>query len=116
MIILLGLEVGWRVPLVVFSGRPSSTSAHSAGVEREGGRCSWRRSFCVSVRPLAQTADPGGESGQVNCTLEAPICLVNPGGGFFLDRQCIFTCACNTLHLEVAQRSIRSIVALTYSD
>lgn len=59
------------MPVVVFFGRPSSTSAHSAGVEREGGRCSWMCSFCMSVRPLAQTGDPDGKSGQANCTASA---------------------------------------------
>lgn len=58
--------------MVVFSGRPSSTSAHSAGLEREGVRRSWLCSFCISVRPLAQTADPGRKSGQAKCTLRGP--------------------------------------------
>lgn len=72
MVILLGLEVRGWMPVVVFSGRPSSTSAHSAGVEREGGRGSWLCSSCVSGCPLAQTADPDGKSGQAKCTLRAP--------------------------------------------
>lgn len=54
--------------VVVFFIRPSSTSAHSAGVERERGRCSLMCSFCRSMRPLAQTADPDGKSGQANCS------------------------------------------------
>lgn len=72
VVILLGLEVRWWMPVIVFSGRPSSTSAHSAGVECEGGRCSWLCSFCMSVRPLAQTAGPDVKSGQAECTLRAP--------------------------------------------
>lgn len=31
------LHVGLWMPVVMFFGRPASTSAHSAGVEREGG-------------------------------------------------------------------------------
>lgn len=57
VVIVLSLEVRWRMPVVLFSVGPSSTSAHSAGVEREGGRCSLRCNFCESVRPLAQRAD-----------------------------------------------------------
>lgn len=36
---VFSLEVRWRRSVVVVSGRPSSTSAHSAGVEREKGLC-----------------------------------------------------------------------------
>lgn len=69
VIILLGLEVRGWMPVIVFFVRPSSTSAHSAGVGREGGLCSLMCSLCMSVRPLAQTADPGEKSGQANYTL-----------------------------------------------
>lgn len=55
--------------MVVFFIRPSSTSAHSAGVGREGGLCSLMCSLCMSVRPLAQTADPGEKSSQASYTL-----------------------------------------------
>lgn len=61
------------MPVVVFSVRPSSTSAHSAGVGRKGGRYSWLCSFCMNVPPLAQIADPDEKSGQAKCTLRAPI-------------------------------------------
>lgn len=35
VVVLLGLEVWTRIPLVMFSRSPSSTSAHSAGLERQ---------------------------------------------------------------------------------
>lgn len=60
------------MPVVVFSVRPSSTSAHSAGVGHEGGRYSWLCSFCMNVPPLAQIADPDEKSGQAKGTLRAP--------------------------------------------
>lgn len=72
MVILLGLEVRWWMLVIVFSVRPSSTSAHSAGVGREGGWYSWLCSFYRSERPLARTADPDEKSGQAKCTLRAP--------------------------------------------
>lgn len=73
VVILFGVEVRWWVPVEVFFGRPSSTSAHSAGVGREGGRCSWLSGFCMSLRPLAHIADTlTGKSSQAKCTLRAP--------------------------------------------
>lgn len=72
MVILLDLEVRWWMLVIVFSVRPSSTSAHSAGVGREGGWYSWLCSFYRSERPLALTADPDEKSGQAKCTPRAP--------------------------------------------
>lgn len=66
------LHAGLWMPVVMFFGRPSSTSAHSAGVEREGGRCCRLCSFCISVCPLAQTEYPDQESGQASCMLRDP--------------------------------------------
>lgn len=40
MIVLLGLGVLTCMSVVMVSGSPSSTSAHSAGLERDGGGCS----------------------------------------------------------------------------
>lgn len=73
VVILLDLEVRWWMLVIVFSVRPSSTSAHSAGVGREGGWYSWLCSFYRSERPLARTADPDEKSGQAKCTLRAPM-------------------------------------------
>jgi len=60
------------MPVVVFSVRPSSTSAHSAGVERKGAGaagCTASVLFYVLEHPAEY---PEGKSGQGGCTLRAP--------------------------------------------
>lgn len=69
VVALLGLQVRWWKPVVVFSGRPTSTSAHSAGVEREGGP---EQLASVLADVLEQQQNSRTESQPTGFTLRAP--------------------------------------------